>query len=321
MAVYETEEEQVEAIKKWWKENGKSVVGGFAIGLALLFGWRYWQTYTEQQAQLASGIYEQVIFTLKEGEAEKAPEIAGKLLSDHSGSPYAILAALNLAHQALDNKDIDGAHVRLQWVIDQKSSLVGLTHIARLRKTKLFLSQKKMAEAKSLIEGIDVGQFKGAYAELQGDIAIAQGQTDAARVAYTEALKSEDLSPKHREWVQIKLDNLGIAIDTRIEIRVPESATGHPNTLQDNALTIEPKSLPETASPTTTITQDNALTIPEELTAMPLSQEGTPSTSLVKKSMAVPFSTPSSITQDNALTIPVDSTPTENTSAIESTEK
>ncbi|MDM8558991.1 tetratricopeptide repeat protein [Candidatus Parabeggiatoa sp. HSG14] len=307
---YETEEEQVEAIKKWWKDNGMSVIGGFAIGLALLFGWRYWQTYTEQQAQMASNIYEQVIFTLEKEETKKAQDIAGKLLSDHSDSPYAILAALNLARQDLDNGDLDGTHVRLQWVIDQKSNLVELTHIARLRKARLFLSQKKMAEAKSLIEGIDVGQFKGTYAELQGDIAIAQGQTDVARKAYTEALTSEDFSPEHREWVQIKLDNLGMIIDPPIEIRAPESATGNPNTAQDNTLTIDSEPLSVAANPST-ITQDNALTIPVESTIMP-------------------FSTPSTVIQNKILTIPVESasvplsakeSTTEKTSVPESTEK
>jgi len=29
--VYSTEEEQVEAIKKWWNENGKSIIAGIII--------------------------------------------------------------------------------------------------------------------------------------------------------------------------------------------------------------------------------------------------------------------------------------------------
>ncbi|PAR85254.1 YfgM family protein, partial [Vibrio cholerae] len=43
MELYDTEEQQVEAIKDWWKENGKAVIFGAVIGLGGLFGWRYYQ--------------------------------------------------------------------------------------------------------------------------------------------------------------------------------------------------------------------------------------------------------------------------------------
>ena len=33
MEVYTTEEQQVEVIKEWWKENGTSVIAGTVIGL------------------------------------------------------------------------------------------------------------------------------------------------------------------------------------------------------------------------------------------------------------------------------------------------
>ncbi|MEN8220466.1 MAG: tetratricopeptide repeat protein, partial [Pseudomonadota bacterium] len=216
MTIYETEEEQLEAIKKWWKENGISVIGGIVIGLGLLAGWRWWHFYTDQQAQIASGIYNQVLFALEKEEIPQAEQAAGKLLSEHSGSPYAVLAALNLARQDLEKGDIDSSHARLQWVIDN-SRLPELAHIARLRKARLFLSQEKVAETNSLIGGIDEATFRGAYAEIRGDIAMAQGKIDDARNAYTEAVGHMDLSSQHREWVQMKLDDLGLKKEKRIE--------------------------------------------------------------------------------------------------------
>jgi len=236
MATYETEEEQVEAIKKWWKENGISVFTGILLGVALLGGWRWWQTHTDQQAQLASGIYEQVLFSLENKQAKQARDLAGQLLSDYSGSPYAVLAVLNLARQDLDDGDIDSSHARLQWVIDQNGDLSELTHIARLRKARLFLSQQKLSEAKTLIEGISTSKFKGAYAELRGDIALAQGQIDAARTAYIEALDNQDLSPQHQDWIQLKRDNLGHEKEVRIEASAPLSAMGHLSTTQKTVL-------------------------------------------------------------------------------------
>jgi predicted negative regulator of RcsB-dependent stress response len=47
--VYTTEEQQVEVIKSWWKENGTSVLAGTVIGLVGLFGWRYYNDYAAHQ--------------------------------------------------------------------------------------------------------------------------------------------------------------------------------------------------------------------------------------------------------------------------------
>ena len=42
MDIHRTEEEQVEAIKTWWKANGTSVIVGVVLGVAVIFGVRYW---------------------------------------------------------------------------------------------------------------------------------------------------------------------------------------------------------------------------------------------------------------------------------------
>ena len=289
MATYETDEEQLEAIKKWWQQHGKAVLIGVVIGFGLLGGWRWWQIYTEQQAHEASNLYEQMQLELEQKKMEPAHKMADKLLSDHSTSPYAVLAALSLARQDVEDESIDSSHARLQWVIEQNSSLTELTHIARLRKTRLFLSQEQLAEAKSLINGIDVGQFNGAYAELRGDIAIAEGQIDVARRAYKEALGSDDLSAPQSQWLQMKLDDLGLAAAERIEVGPPLSAMGHPSTAQESALTVPVESTTATSKaeeeatkeqspatlPVTTesSTADSPLTVQVESTAAPTDAE------------------------------------------------
>ena len=276
MAGYETEEEQVEALKKWWKENGASAVAGIVIGLGLLFGWRWWQDYTVQQAQLASGIYEQVMFALERDKIPQARQVADKLLAEYSTSSYAVLTALNIAHQDLKSGDIDSSHARLQWVIDN-STLSGLAHIARLRKARLFLSQEKVAEANQLIEGIEMSQFKEAYAELRGDIALKQNQAEVARTAYTEALTSKDLSAQHQEWIQMKLDNLGTGTvfeaiaplsafagpttNSNSEV-IPVDATGNPITTPDETVMINLDNAPLTTTGNPTTLSPKTLTIP-----------------------------------------------------------
>lgn len=261
MATYETEEEQIEAIKKWWKENGLSVVTGILLGLSLLGGWRWWQTYTDQQGQLASNIYDQVLFSLESKQIKQAHDLTGQLLSDYSDSPYAMLAALNIARQDLDEGDIKSSHARLQWVIDRNGGLSELTHIARLRKARLFFSQEKFVEAKALIDSVKDDKFKGVYAELRGDIAVAQGQIDVASTAYTVALESQDLSFQHQKWVQIKRDDLGEKV--HIEANAPLSVIGNSSTTLETVLKeglLENTTASATGNSSTT--QETVLTLP-----------------------------------------------------------
>ncbi len=259
MAAYESEQEQIETLVKWWKENGTAVVAGFLIGLGLLIAWRWWQIYTTQQAQLASVTYDQVLYALEKGEPEKARQAVQMLLSKHSNSPYAALAVLNLARQDLKQGDIEASHARLEWVIAQNHSVPELTHVARLRKAKLFLAQHKIAEAKKLLANVTTQpDFAAAYAELKGDIAVAEKQIEVARQAYTQALASEDLAPKYREWLQLKLDDLGASKADKVESQTPLSALATPSTAQtETQLTVPAETV---ATPDTT--HVNELTIP-----------------------------------------------------------
>ncbi len=271
MATYETEEEQIEALKKWWKENGLSVIGGIVIGLGLIAGWRWWQVYSDQQAQIASNIYNQVVFSLEKEEIPQARQAASQLLSEYSGSPYAILAALNMAHHDLEKGDIDSSQARLQWVIEN-SKIVELAHVARLRKARLFLSQKKVAETKKLIEGIDEATFRGEYAEIRGDIAMAEGRIDDARNAYTEAVGHLDLSPQHLKWVQMKLDDLGLKKEKRIEASAPTFPAVVPPPVTESPLVIEQPS-PTVSTETSSVPEPVAPVVESEETPVTTKSE------------------------------------------------
>ncbi|MBE9562542.1 MAG: tetratricopeptide repeat protein [Proteobacteria bacterium] len=247
MASYETEEEQIEALKKWWKENGISVFGGIAIGFALLFGWRWWQAYDVQQSQMASDAYEHVLMSLEQKQSQQAYNTADKLLAEHSNSAYSIFAALNLVRQDVEDGELDSAHARLQWIIDQ-NTISELTHIARLRKAQIFISQDKLDEASNLLKNPQAKKFKGSYAELRGDIAMKQKDVNGARSAYSEAVESENLSAQHLKWVQMKLDDLGPA--ERINAVIPDNF-GTPTTAEMVEKVI-PVDISELATPQTT---------------------------------------------------------------------
>jgi predicted negative regulator of RcsB-dependent stress response len=227
---YQTDEQQAEAIKKWLKDNGLSVAMGIALGFALLFAWRWWLSYTQKQEESTSTLYEQVLIAMDKGETEKTLEFANILLTKHTNTAYAVLTALNLAQSDLKQGNIPSSHARLDWVIKQNYS-PEFTHIARLRKAQLFLSENKINESKQLITGVEESTFKASYAALKGDIAVAEGQMETARIAYQESLNGE-LSPDYKNLVEMKLHDLGVNEGIRVVAMPPKPEMGNPNTNQ-----------------------------------------------------------------------------------------
>ena len=57
---YVNENEQWEAIKAWWKKNGIQLIVVMIIGLAVGFGWRYWESHRLNQKEAASQLFDQL---------------------------------------------------------------------------------------------------------------------------------------------------------------------------------------------------------------------------------------------------------------------
>ena len=60
MEIYETEEEQVAALKDWWKENGTSVITGVIAAVLIVAGWNFWQSHQKDKMSQASTVYQQL---------------------------------------------------------------------------------------------------------------------------------------------------------------------------------------------------------------------------------------------------------------------
>ena len=216
MEGYRTDEEQVEYLKKWWDENGKSVIGGIAIGLIAIFGWRGWQDHLVTQGEIASDLYEllasddrqkQEATTQKDSQTDTRA-IADQLNRDYKSTPYSTFSSLLLAREAVEKDDIDAATTNLQWVLDNTDS-DEFRHLARLRLSRLLLEEGDKDIALSLIENVDAGKFASIYHELRGDILLQQGDSKAAQDAYTQALSTQNSIRGNQSVVQMKLDDLG----------------------------------------------------------------------------------------------------------------
>lgn len=209
MDIHRTEEEQVEAIKKWWKENGTSVVVGVALGIAAIFGVRYWFDYQKAQAQQASTLYAAVLENLA-GDKQKAEALASEMAKSYSATPYAALTALNLAKSKVESKDIAAAQTYLQWVLDNGTE-EGFKHVARIRLARLYLDEGKTEKAEALVKGIQSEGFDSEYSELRGDIFSAKGDTAQAAENYRLAIAGAQANSQRNQLLQMKIDDLAVA--------------------------------------------------------------------------------------------------------------
>lgn len=210
MAQYETDEEKVETIKQWWKENGLAVAAGLVFGLVAVFGWRAWQDHQDNQAQQASALFEQLLATA--GSLEADPAAAGKLTerlhADFANTPYPALGSLVMASVALTADDLEGAKQALRTAIDEAPD-PALADIAALRLARILVAEQDLDGASEVIAGLDAsGAFAGEIAALRGDIAAAKGDLDDARAAYREALAA---GASQARLIEIKLANLPAA--------------------------------------------------------------------------------------------------------------
>lgn len=207
MEVYETEREQIEAIKKWWKENGKAIVTGLVLGLASLLGWQQWHAYSTQKSAAASAEYEGLLSELEQQKFDSAKEYGNRILSQFPGTPYADLSALALAKIHVEQGDLALARNYLQMVIDGADQ-VQLRQVARIRMARLQLAEGQAQEALRTLGGIGSDGFDVVYYELKGDAHLALGDRAAAREAYSKALASMEPG-LDSSILTMKLDEVG----------------------------------------------------------------------------------------------------------------
>ena len=207
MEGYESEKEQIEAIKRWWKANGKSIIVGLVLGASVVIGGRWWLSNQDKQAEIASEQYEEVLQEINKGDSEAALKRGGRVLEVFTKSNYAALTALELAKLKVEQADLEGARYFLQWVVDH-TSVAPLKDVARLRLARVLLAKGDNAGALQLVNAVDVKNFTLPAQELKGDILLATGKRDEARAAYSAAA---DAIPKggDRSRIDMKLAEVG----------------------------------------------------------------------------------------------------------------
>ncbi|XHF43332.1 YfgM family protein [Metapseudomonas boanensis] len=206
----QTEEEQIAELKDWWQRNGKPLLTGGVLALAVVFGWQAWQKYQTNHAQGASILYQQLLETTLTPsgtpDAAKVAELAGKLKSEFAGSHYAQYGSLFVAKVAVEAGKLDDAAAELKTVLDKPADDT-LAELARQRLARVLAAQGKAEDALKLLEGDADKAFAASREELKGDFLVQLGRADEAHAAYQKAKAAlpEDAAVG---GLQMKIDDL-----------------------------------------------------------------------------------------------------------------
>ena len=216
MADY-TEEEQVEALRRWWAENGTSTIVAIVLAAAAIVGWRHWGNYRETEAVNASVIYQSMQDAIEQAQTRPdSSELfmavrssAEQLIAEYGNSAYADYARLTLARLAVEEGNYESAAATLQDVVDAADTDT-IKWVATLRLARLKIEMKDLDGASALVTTKVPEAFAGQALELKGDIQRARSDIDGARAAYEDAIELMQ-SDAHKELVRMKLQDLAPA--------------------------------------------------------------------------------------------------------------
>lgn len=208
MARNDVDEEQIETVKAWLKENGRSLIAGAVLAVGGVVGWQQWGAQQERTAEAASVAYVQLLNARETGEgSETVSGLGWSVMEDYGSTIYATMAGMQLADHHVREDNLEEAGEALRWVMDNGSES-GLRHLARLRLAQLLIAAGNHDEALATLDVSDMGQYRSQYLERRGDVLAALGQAENARVAYDEALEVEGISDTRRSLIRLKRNDL-----------------------------------------------------------------------------------------------------------------
>jgi predicted negative regulator of RcsB-dependent stress response len=216
VAIDSADEENVEALKKWWQENGKQLLISVFVVLGGIGGWDLYQNSEQESRNAASDIYEEILaLTLKtdneplsDSERENIISYGQQLREEYPTSSYASFGTLFAAAAEVENRNLSQAEILLNWILESStgglfsSTEEGLLLTTKLRLGRVLLAQGDAARALDFVNTVDPKEFETGFAELRGDIYVALDQLEEAQDAYSIAQQAGSNSDALRMKLQ-----------------------------------------------------------------------------------------------------------------------
>ena len=204
MEVYSNENEQTDALRNFFANNGKALAIGVVIGIAALGGWRYWSSHQDDTAKTVSAQYQQLTSAMQAGKPETLEAV--NTFANENSNTYGALAAMDLAKQYVDTNQLDKAATLLQnGLKDTKDA--NLQAVINLRLARIQLQQNHADAALKTLDAVKGDGWTAIVADIRGEALLTKGDKQGARDAWSKGVES-DASPALKQMMQMKMNNL-----------------------------------------------------------------------------------------------------------------
>lgn len=203
-----SEHEQGEQLKAWARDNWAWVLSGIVVGLGLLGGWQYWQTFKSTRAESASAMLDEFAKATESADKARAESLYKTLTEQYASTPYANQARLLQARYLVETNDFAKAEAVLREVVD-KTNDAELKLVATLRLARVLIQEAKADDALALIDPSKLGAFAGQAHEVRGDAYFAKQDVANARTEYKAALDALRTDGADVSVLELKLQDLG----------------------------------------------------------------------------------------------------------------
>ncbi len=200
MEAYRTEEEQIEAIKNWWNDNGKGIVAAVVVGVVASVGWQWWQGSQVDKSERASLVYNELIELsanndLSPAQQVRVDELAATLKEDFGGTGYAKLADLVIAAELVERGEAERAYATLEALENDVASDPTLYGLVKLRRARLQATVNDAQSALATLETLVQGEYAALARMAMSDIELNEGNYESALTQLNLALAlNEDLT-------------------------------------------------------------------------------------------------------------------------------
>lgn len=202
------EQEKIDALKAWWKQYGAMVIAAVIAFIGGVGGIQGWQYYQRSQAEQASILFSTLEEAVAKNDANEIRNVSAELIERFGRTAYAGMAGMIAGKVEHDAGNLEVAAERLEWVVEHARS-EPLRALARLRLAGVRLDQKQHDAALRLLDAGGGEAFTPLYADLRGDVLMAQGKTEEAVAAYDKALETTPEADPWRNVIQVKRDAVG----------------------------------------------------------------------------------------------------------------
>jgi predicted negative regulator of RcsB-dependent stress response len=203
------EQEQLDQLKHFWNTYGTLITWVVLLVAGAFMAWNGWQYFQRTKAAQASALYDEVERSAQSGDAARIERALGEMKGRFAGTVYAQQAGLLAAKTLNAQGKGDASRAALEWVA-QNAVDPGYQAIARLRLSAELLEQKAYDDALKQLAAPAPKEFEALIADRKGDIYLAQGKRDEAKVEYQKAWTAFEPGNDYRRLVEIKLNAVGV---------------------------------------------------------------------------------------------------------------